>query len=85
MPNQIVKISAEIKLGSDPFANAPVLTAIGAAVKSAQDQIAGSGGDATKDFAFAVNMEAEKAPRKQKTPAAPAPAAQQQPAGGKGQ
>jgi hypothetical protein len=74
-PNQIVKIAAEIKLGSDPFANAPVLTAIGEAVKSAQEQIAGSGGDTTANFAFNVTMEAEKAPRKAKTPPATPPAA----------
>ena len=79
--NQVVKISGEIVLGSDPFANAPILTAIGAGVKTAQDAIQGSS-DSTKNFSFSVSVEAQKPPRKTRTPAAAAAA---QSAGGKGQ
>lgn len=69
---QIVTLNAQIVLGSDPFANAPVLTAIGEAVKEAQDRIISSGGDVTKDFKFAVSVEAEKAPRQPRQPRTPA-------------
>ena len=72
---QVVKISAEIVLGTDPFANAPILTAIGAAVKSAQSEIAGSGGDATANFAFGVSVETQKPPRAKKAAATPPAAA----------
>ena len=80
---QVVRISAEIILGTDPFANAPILTAIGAAVKSAQSEIAQSGGDATSGFTFTVSVETQKparvprVPRVPRTPPAPpaAPAA----------
>lgn len=82
-PNQIVKIMAEINVGSDPFTYAPVLTAIGGAVKAAQASIAESGGDVTKNFKFDVVMEAEKSPRQPRTPKPPpaAPASPPAPAG----
>lgn len=82
---QIVKMSAEIVLGSDPFENAPVLTAIGAATKQAQEQIAASGGEATAGFKFAVSVEAEKPARKPRQAATPPASPPPPPAGNNGE